>query len=422
MASQTFSGSFSSDAVTYIAEKTLMIAKKDLVFHQLGDKAVLPNGNSKTFQYTRYDRLNLPLSSLSEGVTPSSTSVSISTASATAEQWGAFVDLSDVVELTVKHPVMQKAIDLMGYQAGELIEREIIKVLLAGTNIRYMASDITSRADAQFTSADVLTTSVVRAAVAALRNSGAHEYDGKNFVGVVDPSVEMDLNADTTFQNAGSYSNIKVLLNGEIGMWMGVRWMRSNNIPTLTQVTAESYTSPASPAGTFTTANYRVTTAYYSASTGHLVKLSDNADVAFTNLDSLAGTTPNDSAYKFKIFVSAAAGAASATMYQGVDATAGTDFIAHNTAFSVLAPPSSGDSISGADIPTSANVVHFSWIIGKEAFTVIDLQKLQTFVTPAQASDSDPLVQRRKAGWKLMFKALITNQNYLVRLESASAY
>jgi hypothetical protein len=60
--------------------------------------------------------------------------------------------------------------------------------------------------------------------------------------------------------------------------------------------------------------------------------------------------------------------------------------------------------------------------LGKEAFTVIDLQKLQSFVTPNQSSDSDPLVQRRKAGWKLMFKAVINNQNFLERIESLSAF
>jgi N4-gp56 family major capsid protein len=412
--------SFSSDSVTYIAEKTLKIAKKAVVFQQLGEKASLPHQHSKTFQYTRYDRLALPLAALTEGTTPDNTSISISTVSAVADQWGAYVAISDVADMTIKHPVMQKAIDLMGYQAAETIDREVINVLLAGTSVVFPAA-ITKRSALAEASSHFITTTVIRKAIAALRANGVHEYEGQDFMAVVDPYVEMDVSADSTFQNAGSYSNIKVLQNGEIGKWMGARWMRSNNIPTVTGIAAESYTTPASPAGTFAAANYRIAVAHYDASTGFLVKLSQNSAVAFASLDSLAGTTAN-TAHKFKVFIGIAAGGADDVMYQGVEATYGTGFIPANTAFSVLAPPTSGDSIAGSSIPASGEVVHCSWLFGKEAYAVVDLQKLQSFLTPNQASDSDPLVQRRKAGWKLMFKAVICNNNFMTRIETVSAY
>ena len=109
-------------------------------------------------------------------------------------------------------------------------------------------------------------------------------------------------------------------------------------------------------------------------------------------------------------------------MYQGVETTYGTGFIPANTAFSVLAPPTSGTSIAGSSIPATGEIVHSSWVFGKEAFAVVDLQKLQSFLTPNQASDSDPLVQRRKAGWKLMFKAVICNNDFMARIESESAF
>jgi N4-gp56 family major capsid protein len=411
--------SFSSDAVTYIAEKTLMIAKKAVVFQQLGDKVVLPENNSKTFQYTRYDRLNLPSASLTDGTTPDNTSMSISTVTAVADQWGAYVNLSDVAQLTIKHPVMVKAIDLMGYQAAETYDREIINVLLAGTSVVFPAAVATR---AGLGSTDYMTTAVVRKAVSGLRDNGAVEYDGTDYVGVVDPFVEMDLSADSTFQTAASYSNIKVLQNGEIGRWMGVRWMRSNLIPRLTAAAAVAATSPASPAGTFTTANYRISVAEYDIATGFLTKLYQNDAVAFTNLDSAALTTPNVSGKMYKVFVGAAGGGATASLFQGVETTYGTGFIPLNTAISIVDPPSSGASIAGSDIPANAIVVHFSWVIGKEAYAVVDLQKIQTYVTPNQASDSDPLVQRRKAGWKFFAKSVICNQNFLKRIESASAF
>lgn len=413
--------SFSADAVTYIAQKTLMIAKKQVIFQQLGEKAELPSGNSKTFQYTRYDRLALPQTVLGDGTTPDNTTMSISTVSATADQWGAYVNLSDVAVLTIKHPVMVKAIDLMGYQAAETVDREIINVLLNGTSVSFPGT-ITVRSSLASTSTDIMSTALVRKMVKNLRTRGASEYDGQDYVGVVDPSSEMDLSADTTFQTAASYSNIKVLLNGEIGKWMGVRWMRSNLIPTITAQTQSTFTSPTSPAGTFTTANYRCACAYYDINTGFLVGIEANSNVAFTSLDSLAVTTPASTLYSYKVFISAAAAAATATMWQGVDTVYGTGAIPANTAVSIVAPPATGTSIAGSSIPGAGLVVHFAWIIGKEAYSVIDLQKLQTYVTPNQASDSDPLAQRRKAGWKLMFKSVICNENFLERAEVLSAF
>ncbi len=420
MAVQGFSA-FSGDAVTFIAEKTLLVAKKAVIFQQLGDKNQLPAHNSKTFQFTRYDRLDLPGSSLTDGVTPTNTDMAITTVSATCEEWGAYVNLSDVAQLTIKHPVLVKAINLMGLQAAETMDREIINVLLAGTNIFY-GGNVANRAALSSTSTDVMNTALVRKMVSTIRQNGAYEYEAQDYMGVVDPYVEMDLSADSTFQTAASYSNIKVLQNGEIGRWMGVRWMRSNLIPILAGIAAGTYTTPASPAGTFTAASYRVTTAYYDVKTSFLVGLTQNDAVAFANLDSLGGTTPSSTAYKYKIFVGAAAGGATGTMYQGVETTYGTDFIPAATAFSVVDPPASGVSIVGSNVPGSAKNVHFSWIFGKESFAVVDLMKLQTFVTPAQASDSDPLLQRRKAGWKFMFKAVIQNQDFIERAETLSAY
>ncbi len=70
----------SDDAVSaYIAEKTLMIAHKSTRLHVFGDKAVLPNEQSKTFQYTRYERLSLPTATLTEGTTPGNTAMTITT-------------------------------------------------------------------------------------------------------------------------------------------------------------------------------------------------------------------------------------------------------------------------------------------------------------------------------------------------------
>lgn len=423
MALQTFA-SFPGGAINaHIADELLMIAKKAVIFQQLGEKAKMPPGEGKTFQYNRYNRLNLPRVALTEGVDPTSTDMSLTTVSAIADQWGAYVLLSDVAILTIKHPLLAVATELLGYQAAELMDREIINVLLAGTSVSY-GGTATTRAGLATIATDSLTDTVVQKMTAHLRSRGAHPYEGTNFVGVIDPAMEQDVTqaANTAFLYASAYNNIKALFNGELGSWRGTRWMVSNFIPTITGIAAESYTSPASPAGTFTTANYRVTTAYYDAATGFLVKTSANSNVAFTNLDSLAGTSPTDTAYVYKIFVGLAAGAAADIMYQGVETTYTTGFIPAATAFSILAPPVSGTSLSGANVVASGKVVHFGWMFGKQAYATVDLQNLQVLLSQPNATVDNPLLLRRSVGYKFMFKPVIQNDNFMERCEVLSAF
>lgn len=420
------SGSFAAGTASvqeYIAAELLLLAEKTVIFQQLGEKAKMPAGAGKTYQFNRYNRLPLPRSPLAEGVPPNSNNLTLTTVQAVADQWGAYIEMTDVAELTIQHPLMPICIELLGIQAAELIDRNIIDVLLQGTSITYGGS-ATSIAGLATASTDSLSDSVVQKVVARLRTRGAHRYEGTNYVGVLDPAMEQDVSAaaNSAFTQAAAYANQKLLYNGEIGTWRGVRWMTSNFIPTLEGLAAGTYTSPSSPAGTFTTANYRVTTAYYNADTGFLEKLTQNDNVAFTNLDSLAGTSPSDTDYVYKIFISAAAAGATAIMYQGDESTYGLGFIPAATAFSILAPPASGESIVGSGIPQAAKKVHFGWVFGRQSYCVVDLQNLQTFVSKPEANVVDPLVQKRTVGYKFMHKPVIQNNDFMDRIAVLSQF
>jgi N4-gp56 family major capsid protein len=418
--SSTFSG---ASINAHIAGELLTIAQKSVIFQQLGEKAKMPPGEGKTFQFNRYERLSLPLVTLTEGTPPSSTNMSLTTVQAVADQWGAYVAMSDVAQLTIKHPILATAMELLGYQAAELVDREIIKVLLAGTSVTY-GGTATTRSGLATASSDQFVDKVAQRAVARLRTRGAIPYEGQHFVGVIDPNMEQDVSqaANSAFLYASAYNNVKQFLNGELGTWRGVRWMTSNFIPTITGLAAATVTSPASPAGTFTGANYRVSVAAYDASTGFLKQITQNAAIAFTAADSAAVTIPSDANYVYKIFIGLAAGAATDIMYQGVESTYGTGYIPAAASAVVLAPPVAGDSLSGGDVPGTGKIIHLGWVFGKQAYCVVDLQNLQTFVSKPEATVADPLLQQRTVGYKLMFKAVIQNNNFMERIEVMSEF
>ena len=92
-----------------IKEKLLSIAEKQTVFYELGDKETLPEGEGKTIQFNRYERLPLPNAPLTEGVSPVETPLTLSSVQAVVDQWGVLVSLTDVALMTVRHPVFPAA-------------------------------------------------------------------------------------------------------------------------------------------------------------------------------------------------------------------------------------------------------------------------------------------------------------------------
>ena len=414
---------FADSVRAHLAKKTLAIAKKNTVFLGLADKLTdLTGGMGKVWKGVRYNRVATPLAPLSEGVTPAGTSMTITAVTGTAEQWGRYITLTDVGPLTTTHPVMQKANELLGVNAAETIDRETQRVLQYGTQV-YFPGTATSRTGLTAVASHKISHALVAKAVAWLRDKGAPTYDGVNYMGVVDPHVEMDFVADSTFIAAAEYSAITKLENNEIGKWMGVRWMTSNH--------QQRFTTVAAPTATGAT----VTGAALTAGKTYYIVL------VFRN-----GTNQNELIYQRKS-VTLTTGQTAITLTiptapvtggvfdvycsQSVDDTGaaydGAALVASGQAAGAYSITAVG---TGAEAPvppyyattgTIEQTVHSSYIFGKGAFGVVDLTGIERYITPAGASDTDPLAQRRKTGWKAFYKAIILNNDFFCRLETLAA-
>lgn len=407
MATNTLASNFSSDVSTYIAQKTLLIALKRMALYQLCEKVPLPHNSGRTFQYTRFDRIDLPQSVLAEGVTPSDSSMAISTASAVMDQWGAVIPISDVAIDSVKHPVLQKAIELAGKQASETLDREISKVLISGTQV-YFPNAISARGS--LTSSDKISSSVIGKTVSFLRSKGAMGYDGDMYVGVFGPFSEDDVTVDATFVDAAKYGMIKKLMINEVGEWKGVRWVRSNTLPSIALLTGASGANSATAGSLSTSTTYNAKVAVVDKNTGQETFISAVFNAATTTGTSVDITIP-------ALPATATAGSLM-RLYFG--SNGGTLYLAANG----ISPsstknqgtvPTSGD-VAQAAPPAALRVFH-AFVLGMQGLACIELNKIKAYLTPAVPSDSDPLVQRRKVGWKADFKAMITNDNFLARIE-----
>ena len=438
----TTSTTLASDVRTFIAQETLMIAERALRFYQFGVKAKLPEQFGTTFQYTRYNRLALPVTTLTEGTAPAAQTLGITVVTAQAQQWGGIVTITDVAELTIAHRPLIKAIELLGYQAAETIDREIHNVLSSTTNINYLGA-AASRAAMATTS---VTETDIRRMVAELRNNGAMGLEpaeggnedpvlGDNFVGIIDPFVEMDLQTLSGWISSVQYQDAKRMWNGEAGTYAGVRFIRSNHIPTLTRgasvTTVTAVTAGGSMAGASgAETSYRVRmvitgvdtqTQYERVIYDHttVVLNASTAMGSATNTGAINVTVPTVTGFVYNIYITNPGSAAASTDTARL-ANGGSRIAAAGQA-TVTAFSSSGALVPAA-LNSASDGVHLCYFLGKEAYTVVNLENLRSYLTPATESDSDPLLQRRTAGWKVFFRAVINNNDFLGKLEVPSAH
>lgn len=443
MAGTNTASQFSTDIENYIADETLPLARRQLVAYQFGDPLTLPQGRGTTYTAFRYNRVALPYAPLSEGVAPVGQSMTIQSVSAVAQQWGDRVTITDVAELTIKHPLFKKAMELVSLQLAETLERNTFNTLMAGTQVNY----INSRGSrAALVAGDVLDTTTVIRTNAALETLGAPRYMGDeqtdqkmdvdagggkassdprampHYAAIVHPLVVGDFRQQATVITAWSYSDLNRLYNYEAGEWGGIRFCKSNMVP--------SFTGVAQITGTAGTAGALATNTYYV-----LVTASDTQNQYESRVYQVSGgiavTGPTGS---ISVVLPALAGF-TFNVYIGTTASPA------NLGLSVAGPttgPMTGQAtqlapnqtviITGTGVaqtapaaPATGITVYPTFILGRGAYgqVVLDNAKF-TYLTGADKSD--PLNQLRVVGWKAFYGTLIENQQFFARIESASAF
>jgi N4-gp56 family major capsid protein len=433
---------FSSDIEQYIQDKTMPLVQRQLVAYQFGDPLRLPKNRGTTYTASRYDRVPLPFAPLSEGVPPLGETMPLAQVSATAQQWGDKITITDVAEMTIKHDLFQKAIELCGLAMSETLERNTFNTLLAGTQIDYVNSR-GSRAALQ--AGDVISPYEIVRATANLYTVGAPMYNGQemadakidagkptkasaaprsmpHYVGIIHPLSAADFRQNATVQTAFSYSDINRLYNFEAGEWGGVRFCMSNLVPYFVGVAA--VTGTAGTAGSLATGTYYIQVTGSPSLTSQEQRIYQvSGSISVTGpTGSISVTTPNVPGYVFNVYI----GTTAVPVNLGVSASGPTagplagqaTQLPANTVVTITAV---GTAQVPPAAPTTGITVFPCFIIGKNSYGQVILDDPK-FTYLKGADKSDPLNQLRVIGWKIMYGTLIENQNFFMRVEATSAF
>lgn len=215
-------------------DKTLIDeAEPELVHDQFGQERNIPKNGGKTIEFRKFTALPKATTPLTEGVTPDGRSLSVTSQTATVSQYGDYVTLSDMLEMTAIDNTIVETLSLIGSQAGRTLDTVTREKLAAGTNVMYQPTPsstgetaVTSRAD--LTAKNVLTVKEVFRAAAALKAANAKPING-DFVAIIHPYVAYDLMMEAGDQwiDIQKYQHPENIYNGEIGKIGGVRFVQT---------------------------------------------------------------------------------------------------------------------------------------------------------------------------------------------------
>ena len=379
-------------------KKLLETAKTRLVHASFGQKRSIPKHNGKRVEFRKYDLFTPDQNALTltEGVTPNGQSLSQSAIEAEVKQYGAYVEVSDLLDLTAYDEVISDSAELLGEQLGTVIEWVTRDAMCATTNVQYANG---KSARSELTAADKLTVNEVRKAVRTLKNNKARTFasaiDGSarkpHFICICSPDATYDLQSDPLWQDVSKYSNAEQIYSGEIGRLFGVVFVEATEAKVYSQ------------------------SVYNAVSTvsGSNVLLQRTA---LTKEERAYLSVPGN-----KVWI----GSTEYTLGSSPISESGSNVMIRLTG-SVSA--SAGDKVYSKDAGAldsttmMATPVHGTLVFGADAYGVIDVDgsgTMETIIKPVGSSGSlDPLNQRATVGAKVAaYAAKVLNPLWLVKIE-----
>ena len=246
---QSYGDLSKNDAFT-IQKKMLPIAKRLLTFAKFAQKETKPQKQGLEIRHRRYERFPIVDTPVAEGVTPDFSSLEHTTLMHTLQQFGSYVNTTDVM-LAVSHdPVLKVISERQATQAGETIDFLSYKTFRAGTQVKYVGTSATARSDVDFhignkapavgvPGANTPTTAALQTAIRALESNDAVKLRNKlkasvgiatepireSYIAIGHPDLRQDIQALPGFVPVEKYSEQGDAIEGEIGSVEGVRFI-----------------------------------------------------------------------------------------------------------------------------------------------------------------------------------------------------
>lgn len=217
------------EAKQYYDRSLLYRAKKVLTFYTGGQMRSIPKNGGNQVSYRRFDALSLITTPMTEGLTPTSTSLPMTEITGTVQQYGNYVTYSDQIDLMAIDPIVLEATDVLGQNAGESTDAIVRAEVVTGTTILYATGTLRT----QQGPSNPINTGLIRKATRTLMANDSRAFTGSRsettgqggtFMGIIHPNVFNDMVGDATVTAMFTYSTPDGLYNYELPIYQGVAW------------------------------------------------------------------------------------------------------------------------------------------------------------------------------------------------------
>lgn len=376
---------------TFYDRQLLESAKTRFVHAKYGQKRPIPRNSGKRVEFRKWNLFdaNDAVEALQEGVTPTGQALSQSNVEVEVAQYGAYVEVSDLLDMTGYDQVISESAELLGEQLGTVVEWVTRDAMNAGTNVQY-ANGKTGRG--AITASDKLTVAEIRKAVRTLKKAKARPFgeEGRkpHFICICSPEATFDLQSDALWQDVSKYSCAEAIYSGEIGRLFGVVFVESTEAKVFTQSVLNKVSASTSSSADFVLKNAPTDAEVAYLSTAGNKLMIGSAENTIASFDASTNT---------------------------VTLTAAASLAADAIVYSMDAGEVDGTTKAGVD-------VHSTLIFGKDAYGMVDVAgsgALQIIIKPhGSAGTSDPLDQRATVGAKVAaYAAKILNELWIIRIE-----
>lgn len=219
----------------YAAVQMLKHAEPIIVLEKLAQVRPMPQNKGQTLKFRRPVPFAVATTPLTEGVTPSSQAMAYQDVNAALAQYGAWCELTDVIQDTHEDPVLNDMAMLCGEQAAETKEMLNWGVIKAGTNVIYTNGSARNAVNTPVAIEDIRNaTRTLRAQRAKMITKilsgsvdvGTRPIEG-GYIAVGHTNLEADLRSLTDFTPVAEYGTRKPICNEEVGSVETVRFILS---------------------------------------------------------------------------------------------------------------------------------------------------------------------------------------------------
>ena len=404
-------GGLSAEMKTFYDKTLIELASPNLVHIQFGQKRPIPPHGGKTVEFRRMKPLAKNLTAITEGITPSGTKMTVVPLTATLNQYGDYIEQTDLIETTAVDNTVIEATKLLADQAGRTLDTVVRDVLQTGTNVNYCPTVIDGEVTvntrrSQLDENAKLRVSDVFKAAAQLKALNAPTIDGK-YVAIIHPHVAYDLMQESgdSWVDIKKYAEPDKILNGELGCLGGVRFVESSE--------AKIICAPQLiPGQRALRANSFIEDGMTPVTPGCGMETTYELYIDETPVPELVGrkiTIKTDEDMGYRIYT-----------VLGINVESKILFLNN--------PIEGGISIPTPVYPAEGGkggcAVYSTIFLGRDAYGIIDVNGSGTVehIVKQRGYGNDPLNQRSAIGWKAFMCAAILADEYILRVESGSSF